>query len=109
MTTENHAIEMATQCVLVLWHFCCLTDGLTTILVQVPSFGILSNGTTYIFYKYTPEDRRLVKHVVRARLKKGIKADEAIVEVLPIIRHLLHIIQLHMQGMESYKRVRTSA
>ena len=74
--------------------------------MQVPSFGILSNGTRYIFYKYTPEDRLLKQYAVRANLKQRMTADEASTEVLPIIRHLVHIIQQQMQGMETFKRAR---
>lgn len=76
--------------------------------MQVPSFGILSNGTRYIFYKYTPERRLLVQHAVRAQLKQCIKADEASTQVLPVISRLVHIIQQQMQCMESFKRGRTS-
>ena len=72
----------------------------------MPSFGILTNGTRYIFYKYTPGDRLLVKHDVRAQLKQRIKAEDASKEVLPIIRHLVYIIKQQMKGMESFKRVR---
>uniref|UniRef100_A0A6T5TRE9 Uncharacterized protein n=1 Tax=Chlamydomonas chlamydogama TaxID=225041 RepID=A0A6T5TRE9_9CHLO len=74
---------------------------------KVPSFGILTNGTRYIFYKYTPEDRLLVQHAVQAHLKHCIKADEATSQVLPIIRHLVHIIQQQMQCMQSFQRAQT--
>ena len=73
---------------------------------QVPSFGILSNGARYIFYKFTPEDRILVKHAVFASLKQHITADEAAAEVLPIIRRLVHIIKEQKESMESAKKAR---
>ncbi|KAL6751198.1 hypothetical protein V8C86DRAFT_2783257 [Haematococcus lacustris] len=74
---------------------------------KVPSFGILSNGTRYILYKYTPEDRCLVQLALRAQLKQRMTAAEAIAEVLPIIRCLVKIIQEQMEGMESFKRARS--
>ena len=72
--------------------------------MQVPSFGILSNGTRYIFFRYTPEDRRLVQLATEAQLKERITASNAIDQVLPIIRRLLHIINVQMDGMESFKK-----
>ena len=86
---------------------CCLIEGRYAFLAQVPSFGILSNGTNYVFYKYTPEDRRLVKLWASVQLKPRITASEASAQVLPIIRHLVHIIQQQMQGLESFKKPRT--
>ncbi|GFH24832.1 uncharacterized protein HaLaN_22695 [Haematococcus lacustris] len=74
---------------------------------KVPSFGILSNGTRYILYKYTPEDRCLVQMALRAHLKQRMTAAEATAEVLPIIRCLVKIIQEQMEGMESFKRARS--
>ena len=73
--------------------------------VQVPSFGILSNGTRYIFYKYTPADRRLVHHAVSARLKHCISATEASKEVQDIICHLVAIIKQQMQDMDSFQEI----
>jgi hypothetical protein len=72
----------------------------------VPSFGILSNGTTYIFYKYTPEDKHLQQFTERANLDKTIKAADASREVLPIIRRLVHLIKEQMESMKSYKRAK---
>lgn len=73
----------------------------------MPSFGILSNGTEYIFYRFTPDDKRLVQHYVRAQLEHRITADEASKQVLPVIRHLAYIIKLQMDGMDSLKKPRT--
>jgi hypothetical protein len=73
---------------------------------QVPSFGILSNGTTYIFYKYTPEDKRLKQFTERTNLDKAIKAQAASQAVLPIIRRLVHVIKEQMESMKSFKKTK---
>lgn len=73
----------------------------------MPSFGILSNGTRYIFYKYTPEDRSLVQLGLNADLKLHIHAEEARDQVLPIIRCLVKIIQEQLESMDSFKRARS--
>lgn len=74
--------------------------------MQVPSFGILSNGTTYNFYKYIAKDRHLVQFTERANLDKGITADAASEAVLPILRRLVNVIKDQMDGMRSFKRAK---
>ena len=64
--------------------------------LQVPSFGILSNGLVYKFYKFDASDasnKRLV-HSTRLVLKldKGITAADAQKEAAPILGRLVHMI-----------------
>jgi hypothetical protein len=64
--------------------------------LQVPSFGILSNGLIYKFYKFDASDasnKRLV-HSARLVLKldKGITAADAQKEAAPVLGRLVHMI-----------------
>jgi hypothetical protein len=64
--------------------------------LQVPSFGILSNGLTYKLYKFDASDasnKRLV-HSTRLVLKldEGITAADAQKEAAPILGRLVHMI-----------------
>jgi len=69
---------------------------------KVPSFGILSNGTNYTFYKYIPEAERLVCVDARVNLERKITGAQASENVLPIIRHMVYIIQEQMKALTSF-------
>jgi hypothetical protein len=74
-------------------------------LLQVPSFGILTTGTVYIFYKYMPDIKRFIKcSTMTLPLKHGIKADVAAKEALPVVRRLVHIINEQKEKMMHIKR-----
>jgi len=80
-------------------------------MLQMPSFGILTNGKVYILYKYCRASRRLIKSdALELNLHKGVTADYAMKQAQPVIELLMGTIELQRDNinlfMEQHKRQR---
>lgn len=93
-------------------------DGVTPILtpqmydhvhvvpvLQVPSFGILTSGTRYIFYKYVADDKRLIKCTpLHLHLQRGTTAKDAADQALPVLKHLVYIINKQKESLAIFNK-----
>ncbi|KAL6748239.1 hypothetical protein V8C86DRAFT_2884685 [Haematococcus lacustris] len=69
---------------------------------QVPSIGILSSGTQYIFFKYDPAAKLITRTSSMAvPLVPGITAGNAATLALPVIRRLVQAIESQKQALRS--------
>ncbi|KAL6756295.1 hypothetical protein V8C86DRAFT_91887 [Haematococcus lacustris] len=69
---------------------------------QVPSIGILSSGTQYIFFRYDPAAKLVTRtSCMTVPLVPGITAALAATQALPVIRRLVQAIESHKQALRS--------
>jgi hypothetical protein len=69
--------------------------------LQVPSVGILSSGTQYIFFKYDPAATSITRSSSMAvPLVPGITAQKAATVALPVIRRLVQAIENQKLAMK---------
>lgn len=62
-------------------------------LLQVPSFGVLTTGVKWLFYKFEPQSKTLYEsEPLFLPLERHITASEAQKLALPVVELLLHII-----------------
>ena len=74
-------------------------------LLQVPSFGVLTTGTKWLFYKFDPQSKALYESgPLLLLLKKRIAATEAHKWASPVVELLLHIIQEQKKAFDVHKK-----
>jgi hypothetical protein len=61
--------------------------------VKIPSYGVVTNGLKYRFYKYDASTRRLINsRMFMIDLYEGTSPDDTQKAVTPIIGRLVHIV-----------------
>ncbi len=71
--------------------------------MQMPSFGILTNGKVYILYKYCRASRRLIKsEILELNLHQGVTADYAMKQAQSVIERLMGTIELQRDNMNKF-------
>jgi hypothetical protein len=71
----------------------------------VPSFGVLTTGVKWLFYKFEPQSKTLYEsEPLFLPLERHITASEAQKLALPVVELLLHIIQQQKKTFEDYKK-----
>ncbi len=69
----------------------------------MPSYGLLTNGRVYHFFKYVASKPALCKSMPMAvNLQAGVTADEALEAVVPIIRRLVLILTEQKQSLDQF-------
>lgn len=79
-------------------------------LAQVPSVGVLTNGTSYLFYKchHDSQPRLLCSEFMGVELHKGIEAKRASKAVLNILRTMLQVFLDQKRAIENFWKKQTS-
>ncbi|KXZ51476.1 hypothetical protein GPECTOR_12g439 [Gonium pectorale] len=70
---------------------------------QVPSYGILTNGLTYVFFKYLPGSKELIQSAtMNLSLQPNVTAALAAESALPVMRRLMWIIQQQKNELDEF-------
>lgn len=77
---------------------------LTLHSVQVPSVGILTNGTSYLFYTchHDAQPRLVCSEVMEVELYEGIEAQKALRMVLHTLRTMLQMFLDQKRAIEGF-------
>lgn len=71
--------------------------------MQVPMYGILSNGLSYIFYRHVPGSSEIEESSrVKVNLFKGATSQEALVAMLPVVRIISQVLQGSQTALEQF-------